>query len=257
MRKLQFLFIALGLAQVGLTQTLFYDDFEDREYGFFQAQGPEWYGFTYPDDVFPYPFPKVVGATTEASPYSGNKMYEVRGSSTTSAHVVFSNFDGSVRQDFGSEFSVKVWLSPIIVPGQALYVALNYFEGGSAGFQLNKSTNSGLTFGVEATTLSTPNLRLGAWNDLRLRTNRLTNDVEFRLNGSLIFSSKRKLGDMKSILTYAEIGLSQNEDVTNMYDRATGTPGIYVDNYHTYAVPEPCALVCVALGSILLFKRRS
>jgi len=256
MKKFALLSIFAAVATVSSAQTLFYDDFENRDYGFFQLNGPEWFGPGYPDDVFPYPFPKTVGHTSEASPYSGSKMYEVRGPSTVANHVVFSNFDGSVKQDFGSEFAVQVWLSPVNVPGQSLYVALNFYEGGSVGFQLNKATKSGSTFGIETATLSTPNIKLGAWNDIRLRTNRATNKVEFRLNGDLVFSSKRILQDMNSILTYAEIGLLQRQDVTNQYDRGIGTPGIYLDNYHTYAVPEPCTVIAVATGMVLLHGRR-
>jgi|GEM_PF-3299269 len=245
-----------ALAATSMAQTLFYDNFENRDYGFFQTQGPDWFGGTYPDDA-PDAFPRVVGQTGDVHPYQGEKMYEIRGSSRMAGHTVFSNFDGMVRQEFAVGFDCRVYVPKERVPGQVTYLDMRLTTGDGVSIYFDRNTGIGKANAEFGGTFSLDVLQEGGWNHVSLQLSRLTNRYSFRLNGIMVQDFERRSQDKNWFMTSADVGTIQFQNVEHLYDPALGTPGVFIDNYHTYAVPEPSSIaVMTGIMTAAMLRRR-
>jgi len=257
MKNLALFVFFIMMATGALAQTLFYDDFENRDYGFYQLEGPDWFGGTYYDEPPFNPRPRVVGGNSEVQPYQGNKMYEVRGSSSVNVHSVYSGIDGSIRQDWDVGFIGQVWLPKEVIPGQKVQFGLTTTESG-VGIQLSRETGLGSASSLIGGVFGLEKLHWGAWNKIEMRLHRASNRFTLRFNGSLVLDAERQDPSRTWLAHQINIGTGQFEDITHLYDFGAGAPGIYIDDYHFFAVPEPTSLAFFAAVFFgILVKRKT
>ncbi len=256
-------FFTLAVVSVASAQTLFHDDWESYRPGTQDWQFVGGYSFgdfdlnleageTYPT--------VVEGPKDGVTPYSGNQMYDFRGSAINGGRILRHNLNSKSNVNPIVDLSVRFavpWsydVKSLVTFG----LRTSGFNGGQtasgfADFDLFNNTFKG--FSQQATPFA---LRRGEWNEARIRVDWKAKKTSIFLNWQLLDTLAFSTGQSQPPFTVEglSIGVIAKADYSTAYPVDTGIPGMLVDDVRVEAVPEPICVSTLVIGILFLAGQR-
>lgn len=248
-------FFTLAVVSVASAQTLFHDDWESYRPGTQDWQFVGGYNFGDFDVNLEAgeTYPTVIeGPKDGVTPYSGNQMYDFRGSSINGGRYLRHSISSKSTDNAIVDMSIRFNVPRSYELKTSLLLGLNTssFNGGqtasgSANFDLANNTVKG--FAIQPKPLVVPR---DAWNEFRMRVDWNAKKTSIYLNWQLIDSKSFVTGQTQPPYRVEQLyfGVTAQEDYSNQYPVDIGIPGMLVDDIRVEAVPEVQSWVCLAIG---------
>ncbi len=261
-KSISIAFCTLAVASITNAQTLFHDDWESYRPGTQDWDALYSFGDFDIDLDAGERFPTVVeGPKDGVSPYSGNQMYDFRGSAIKGnrnlRHSLNSNSISHPVVDMAFRFAVPKSYNVKTILTFGLHTSL--FNGGNSAdgiAQIDLFNNTFRRLGAQPQALV---VTRDAWNELRVRIDWTSKKTYLYYNWKLMDSRTFVTGQTPPPYKVERFsfGVSTTANYADEYPVDQGIPGMLVDDVTLQAVPEPSSAVGVTLGvSALLLSRR-
>jgi uncharacterized protein YbaR (Trm112 family) len=253
---------ALAFASVATAQTLFHDDWESYRPGTQDWQFVGGYNFGDFDVNFEAgeTYPTVVeGPKDGVTPYSGNKMYDFRGSAIKGGRILAHSLNSKSTVNPIVDLSIRFAVPSSYSLKTLLYMGLrtqDFFGDTATGtltFDMNKNTVKG--FAVQAKPLV---LARDTWNEVRVRVDWRAKRTSLFLNWQLLDSHKFSTLESQPPFRVEGLffGVIAQENYSSQYPVDTGIPAMLVDDVRFEAVPEAGTWVGLSFGLSAIFVAR-
>jgi len=254
-KSISIAFFTLAVVSVASAQTLFHDDWESYRPGTQDWQFVGGYNFGDFDVNLEAgeTYPTVVeGPKDGVTPYSGNQMYDFRGSAIKGGRILRHSLnsksnvnpivDLSIRFAVPSSYNVKSTLHFLL---RSATFNGNQSGSGVADFDLFNNTFAGFAQQTKPFTLGR-----NIWNELRVRVDWKAKKTSVFLNWQLLDSRTFVTGQSQPpfLIDGFTFGVLANSNYSNQYPVDQGIPGMFVDDIRVEAVPEMQTWVGLAIG---------
>lgn len=251
-----------GVGAIARAQLPFFENFDAMRADSYDwnSQGRLLAGeFDYGDDEAP---PKVRGPRDGVTPYSGNRMFEMRASvykdriRTMRPHIdsIFTNIGPSI------ELSLRFFVPSSYTSSNTIIFGIDGLEIATGRYEFNLESNvfhyRDYTEYNAHQTFAFPIAR-DAWNSFQIRLSGADRKVRTFVNGTALttraftsfFGGPYTIGPMY-------FGVVPLQNTSGQHTAFEGAPGYFVDDVKVAVVPEPLTLMGVLAGLLLLVSIR-
>jgi|GEM_PF-2794682 len=255
MKLIHFAIIGAIMASTPANALEYFDDLERYAEGEGVATGNGWSVF-FPGYDEGQGGPVTRNTTLGITPFSGNRMIELRAPSFGGGNAIRPRTWLDTSEFPGFEYSVKIAVSSQEFVGQTAAIR-SHHGGGTYSVSFDFSTGI-CSFQPEfgnGSSLLVPNIK-DRWLDVTFRYNKANRAIAAFIDGELV--GEGGMSPNANALSQCSISVGQPANLVSTYPRSIGTPGIFIDDWSNYSVPEPASILALggaALGLGLKKKR--
>jgi|GEM_PF-4112568 len=232
--------LACAVFNKGQAQSYF-DGFESYAVG----TGPhETGGWAY-DQFWPSPTPgaTVRGSVGAISPYEGNRMLELRGSSVGEIAITYGPNDQPYPQLPAVEVSVHVLVASKDFVGQVFGMGFRKLDAGIHGVSFDFAKQVATTSGTRGDLPQLLPLTFDRWHQYRVRIDFNKKELRHFFDGFELESQPMRPLNDSTTFGRMSFGTRPLTDQSDKYPANVGAPGFFMDNYLVTVVPEPTSMV--------------